>query len=168
MSTHSNVLAWRIPGTGEPGGLPSMGSHRVGHDWSDWAAAAAAYSLRNCLQLFLQCHFNLLCLSYSLCLPLLLHRILYCDAVFPIALFWSKWSLVLFFNTHVDIFQVSIKIHFTLETLILFRHCDFNYAQMIWCFCQHHKILGYFLVNKLVFSHSFTGTDHVFILYTQA
>ena len=32
MTTHSSVLAWRIPGTGEPGGLPSMGSHRVGHD----------------------------------------------------------------------------------------------------------------------------------------
>ena len=34
MATHSSVLAWRIPGTGEPGGLPSMGSHRVGHDWN--------------------------------------------------------------------------------------------------------------------------------------
>ena len=43
MATHSSVLAWRIPGTGEPGGLPSMESHRVGHDWSDLAAAAAAY-----------------------------------------------------------------------------------------------------------------------------
>ena len=32
MATHPSVLAWRIPGTGEPGGLPSMGSHRVGHD----------------------------------------------------------------------------------------------------------------------------------------
>ena len=42
MATHSSVLAWRIPGTGEPGGLPSMGSHRVGHDWIDLAAAAAA------------------------------------------------------------------------------------------------------------------------------
>ena len=40
MATHSSVLAWRIPGTGEPGGLPSMGSHRVGHDGSDLAAAA--------------------------------------------------------------------------------------------------------------------------------
>ena len=39
--THSSVLAWRIPGKEEPGGLPSMGSHRVGHDWSDLAAAAA-------------------------------------------------------------------------------------------------------------------------------
>ena len=37
MATQSSVLAWRIPGTGEPGGLPSMGSHRVGHDWSDSA-----------------------------------------------------------------------------------------------------------------------------------
>ena len=42
MAPHSSVLAWRIPGMGEPGGLPSMGSHRVGHDWSDLAAAAAA------------------------------------------------------------------------------------------------------------------------------
>ena len=42
MATRSSVLAWRIPGTGEPGGLPSMGSHRVGHDCSDLAAAAAA------------------------------------------------------------------------------------------------------------------------------
>ena len=45
MATHSSVLAWRIPGTGEPGGLPSMGSHRVGHDGSDLAAAAAKYLL---------------------------------------------------------------------------------------------------------------------------
>ena len=41
MATHSSVLAWGIPGSGEPGGLPSMGSHGVGHDWSDLAAAAA-------------------------------------------------------------------------------------------------------------------------------
>ena len=41
MATHSSVLAWRISGTGEPGGLSSMGSHRVRHDWSDLAAAAA-------------------------------------------------------------------------------------------------------------------------------
>ena len=45
MATHPSVLAWRIPGTGEPGGLPSMGSHRVGHDWSDLAAAAVAVCL---------------------------------------------------------------------------------------------------------------------------
>ena len=41
IAIHSSVLAWRIPGMGEPDGLPSMGSQRVGHDWSDLAAAAA-------------------------------------------------------------------------------------------------------------------------------
>ena len=50
MATHSSVLAWRIPGMGEPGGLPSMGSHRVGHDWSDLAAAAAVLLLSNIKQ----------------------------------------------------------------------------------------------------------------------
>ena len=42
MATHSSVLAWRIPEMGEPGGLPSMGLHRVGHGLSDLAAAVAA------------------------------------------------------------------------------------------------------------------------------
>ena len=42
MATHSSVLAWRIPGTGEPGGLPSMGTHRVEHNSRDLTAAAAA------------------------------------------------------------------------------------------------------------------------------
>ena len=47
MAMHSSVLAWRIPGMAEPGGLPSMGSHRVRHDWSDLAAAAAAAAAGN-------------------------------------------------------------------------------------------------------------------------
>ena len=47
MATHSSTLAWRIPGTEEPSGLPSMESHRGGHDWSD-LAAAAAYSHEEC------------------------------------------------------------------------------------------------------------------------
>ena len=42
MATHSSVLAWKIPGMGEPGRLPSMGSHRVRHDWSDLAVAEDA------------------------------------------------------------------------------------------------------------------------------
>ena len=44
MATHSRVLAWRIPGTGEPGGLPSMGSHRVGYDWSDSSSSSSSSS----------------------------------------------------------------------------------------------------------------------------
>ena len=51
MATHPSVFAWRIPGTGERGGLPSMGSHRVGHDSSDLAAAAAGHKLRR-IELF--------------------------------------------------------------------------------------------------------------------
>ena len=52
MATHSSVLAWRIPGTGQLGGLMSMGSHRVGHDWSDLAA------VWNQGAWFLQLHFS--------------------------------------------------------------------------------------------------------------
>ena len=51
MATHSSVFAWRIPGTAEPGGLPSMWSHRVGHDWSDLAAAAGFCPGRFTLQI---------------------------------------------------------------------------------------------------------------------
>ena len=47
MATHSSVLAWRIPGTGEPCWLPSMGLHRVRHDWSDLAAAAALAKIQS-------------------------------------------------------------------------------------------------------------------------
>ena len=43
MAPHSSALAWRIPGTAEPGGLPSMGSHRVGYDWSNLATAGATH-----------------------------------------------------------------------------------------------------------------------------
>ena len=46
MATHSSALAWRIPGTGEPGGLPSMGLHRVGHNWSNLTAVATAVILK--------------------------------------------------------------------------------------------------------------------------
>ena len=49
MATHSSVLAWRILGTGEPGGLPSMGSHRVEHDRSDLSAGMVDTKLINCL-----------------------------------------------------------------------------------------------------------------------
>ena len=58
MVTHTSFLAWRIPGTGEPGGLPSMGSHRVGHDWSDLAAVAAQVYKGNDLCWNWRCDFS--------------------------------------------------------------------------------------------------------------
>ena len=65
MATHSSVLAWRIPGTVEPDGLPSMGSHRVGHDWSDLEVAAAAVllCLKFCFALYWYCYSKFLWLS---------------------------------------------------------------------------------------------------------
>ena len=60
MATHSSVLAWRIPAMGEPGGLPSIGSHRVGHNWSDLAAAPWKESYdrpRHCIKKQ-KCHFS--------------------------------------------------------------------------------------------------------------
>ena len=62
MATHSCaiLLAWRIPGTGEPGGLWSMGLHRVGHDWRDLAAAAVSGFFHSCLYLWDSC---MLCLT---------------------------------------------------------------------------------------------------------
>ena len=64
MATHSSILVWRIPGTGEPGGLLSLGSYRVGHDWSDLAATAAA--LLKIIKVisfsFQYCVWNLVCI----------------------------------------------------------------------------------------------------------
>ena len=75
MTTHSSVLAWRIPGMGEPGELPSMGSHRVRHDWSDLAAAAAVCSFDETLLWFALLHFALqgqICLLLQVSLDFLL------------------------------------------------------------------------------------------------
>jgi len=76
MATHSSVLAWRIPGTGEPSGLPSMGSHRVGHDWSDLAAAAAASTVYVItLQHFQHCLFLSLSVTISICVCRYIHTV---------------------------------------------------------------------------------------------
>ena len=60
MATHSSVLSWRIPGTGKPGGLPSVGSHRVGHDWSDLANVLAWQELG---KWEVSCHSSLACFT---------------------------------------------------------------------------------------------------------
>ena len=75
MATHSSALACRIPGTGEPGGLPSMGSHRIGQDWSDLAAAAAVpltlllwFSALSIMRIYcLSCAVGFCDYSFSLC-----------------------------------------------------------------------------------------------------
>ena len=66
MATHSSTLAWRIPGTGEPGGLPSMGSHRVGHDCRDLAAAAVYEITHSISKLFFTLWETILQMTYGL------------------------------------------------------------------------------------------------------
>ena len=76
MAIHSSILAWRIPGTGEPGGLLSMGSHRVEHDWSDLAAAAADSILK----------------SRDITLPTKVHRVK--TMVFPVVMYGCEsWTI---------------------------------------------------------------------------
>ena len=81
MATHSSVLAWRIPGTGEPGGLPSMGSHTVGHDWSDLAVAAWTYYCHSLIVFWLFCNsFAPFFLSYCLLCGLMTFGVLCFDS----------------------------------------------------------------------------------------
>ena len=80
MATQSSVLAWRIPGMRESGGLPSMGSHRVGHDWSDLAAAAAAFNRKHIKAVYInsQCFSKInMCLRKAILLKLLNLKDLY-------------------------------------------------------------------------------------------
>ena len=77
-ATHSRVLAWRIPGMREPRGLPSMGSHRVEHNWRDLAAAAILLHWSTCLFLYQY---------YTVLIPVALWYCLKSGRVMPLALF---------------------------------------------------------------------------------
>ena len=80
MATHSSVLAWRIPVMGEPSGLPSMGSHRVRHDWSDLAAHYICQDHENA-KWFTWCHE--VCTAYFLVLDVLysIHTMMFYSSV---------------------------------------------------------------------------------------
>ena len=96
MATHSSVLAWRIPGKGEPGGLPSMGSHRVGHDWCDLAAAAAVDPLTfNVMILLSSCGWAF-CSSHLFFVPL---------SLFCPGLIWLSFYIIILFLCWLDIYS---------------------------------------------------------------
>ena len=109
MATHSSVLAWRIPGTGEPGELLSMGSHRVGHDWSDLAAAAAvALCERNLLNFkprnafFMDHHCYLMDMIWKLW-----SRHAYITYMLLSSTISCKLLLLLDFNISKDVYSIS-------------------------------------------------------------
>ena len=111
MATHSSVLAWRIPGTVEPGGLPSMGSRRVGHDWSDLAAAAAARRMNwGCKVRIMPFHSIRLTSSKwnRSFLPLhILHPSSFFISVINKSHFSSCWSQNLWSHTHLLFFYYT-------------------------------------------------------------
>ena len=113
MAAQSSVLSWRIPGMAEPDGLPSMGSHRVGHDWSDLAAATAWTDHVLFIRSLVNGHFHFCLLwivtpwtfgytSLSVCLFSLFFGVY---IGFPLFLkaFWLdiKFGLVGFYSLHV-------------------------------------------------------------------
>ena len=100
MATHSSVLTWRIPGMGVSSGLPSMGSQRVGHDWSDLAAAAVQLLQNHLLQRLSLTPLNCFCLCWKsvghICVPLYLTSLICSVAVLiylytNISLSWSQY-----------------------------------------------------------------------------
>ena len=120
MATHSSVLAWRIPGTVGPGGLPSMGSHRVGHDWSDLAAAAAAFHWVYVLHLL----YLFICWWTFRLLP-------------------CKWNL----HGIVNGATVSIGVHVSFRSMFYIRYMSRNgiagsYGSSIFNFLsKHHSVI---------------------------
>ena len=127
MATHSSVLAWRIPGTGEPGGLTSMGSHKVGHDWSNLAAAAGI------LYIFWICDFY----SYMYCIYLLP----ICDLTFQAPNWIYFWKEALNFN----VVQI-ITLHLLCNSAFLC--CFYFICFVLKILYQHHKdILTYYILK---------------------
>jgi len=101
MATHSSVLAWRIPGMGEPDGLPSMGLHRVGHDWSDLALACSI--ILYCIGFY----FDLVVTHPQLSVVSALAQPLHSGAISPLILIaylliWvGMWGWGLIFRCHI-------------------------------------------------------------------
>ena len=127
VATHSSVLAWRVPGTGEPGGLPSVGSHGVGHDWSDLAAVAAAMSFSHgYIFPFLLC-FSLPFFSQLFIRPPQTAILLFCNS-FPWGWSWSL-SLVQCHKPPSTVHQVlclSDIVPYIYFSLLLYNHKRFN------------------------------------------
>ena len=122
MAAHSSVLAWRIPGTREPGGLPSLGSHRVRHDWSDLAATTTAIKIKN-ISITPKSPFVPFCNRY----PHLLQA--------P-GNHWSA-SLLLYTGLHLPDFYISRIIQYA-PLCYWFSSCDVLSAVPLYCWVLFH------------------------------
>ena len=153
MATHSSVLAWRIPGTGKPGGLPSMGLHRVGHNWSDLAAAAAARKVYYTYSYF----YSLYYFFFLLIIP----RTFFYHFLFVWRIFFSYFLkislLVTNFYTFLQL-RLLISSSFLKDIFTGYRILDWQFSFSIWkIFC--HFLLAFMISNDkstvilIVFPH---------------
>ena len=131
MAPHSSVPAWRIPGTGEPGGLPSPGSHRVGHDWSDLAAAAALFKIQNscvwdsCTDPWHMRNIYMTCLSDK-SWHLLLSTWNVSSMTEKLILIWFKWkSCIKYFSINQNVVVMVWQFNLTNEYLA---------TKLRWCY----------------------------------
>ena len=156
MATHSSVLAWKIPGTGEPDGLLSMGSHRVGHDWIDLAAAAAA--ALNLKQVCYKQHVVGSCFLsiWPLCLWILRFFSSSCLFVSDVdAIFWIFISCIVFFSSRIclvlfDDFYLYWTSHFV----------PMLFSWFCWVICQYSNSL---IFLKTVVLNSLAGNLYISI-----
>ena len=122
MATHSSVLAWRIPGMGEPSGLLSMGSHRVGHDWSNLAGAAAAAVL--------SFQPNIWCIGY-----------ISWQQIFSVFIYlWMSWIFLLFLKVTFLDAEIFIMLFF-----LTFRVCYYTFQIQNFC------VAFYFIMHIFYF-----------------
>ena len=136
MATHSSILAWRIPGTEEPNGLLSMGSHRVGHDWSDLASALACINKHTKLEPYNMYY-------YLFILPLILFWLLFIDS--------PLWAIV----------KLASDLSFSLTFLHNILHGVIHfYSQLI--LIKQSQVYSFFHRYSLVSSH-FWSFSHVYI-----
>ena len=105
MATHSSVLAWRIPGMREPGGLPSMGSHRVRHDWSDLAAAALCVYMYMYMHVCMYVYISVfICVCVRMCVYICVH-VCVCMCIFLCACVFLTRCTQSFINQISDSFK---------------------------------------------------------------
>ena len=147
MAAHSIILAWRIPGTEEPGGLPSMGSERVGHNWNDLAAAAARNRERGqaewcgtwkCTQAHVFIHPVRLCLLVGAFNPFPFKVMIdICDPITVLLIVWGLFSVGLFLLLHFLPREVPlafvVKLVWWCWILLFFAYLEsFLFLHQVW------------------------------------
>ena len=133
MATHSSILAWRIPGTGKPGGLPSMGSHGIGHDWSDLAAAAWCVCVCVCVCVYLyELNSGLVGLKY-------IHEIYLLIGIISLNAACSPFFLV--FPLELILIELKTMTEFLIPSL----HLCLKFSFIFFIFISLCCILGDFL-----------------------